>query len=97
MQELIGYTTAIGETTRESGNIIGNSLKTIFSRITTMNPSIDALKSINVEVHDLQGNVRPVARILDDLGKKWHTLKCWALCWRQHIETSLIQWKSKLS
>ena len=25
LEELIGFTTAIGETTRESGNIIGNS------------------------------------------------------------------------
>ncbi|MFK3936699.1 phage tail tape measure protein [Alkalihalobacillus sp. NPDC078783] len=74
LQELIGYSTAIGETTRESGNILGNSLKTIASRVTTMNPSIDALASVGVAVHDLEGNVRPVARILDDLGERWQTL-----------------------
>ena len=74
LEELIGFTTAIGETTRESGNIIGNSLKTIFSRITTMNPSIEALGKVGVAVRDMEGNIRPVARILDDLAFRWKDL-----------------------
>lgn len=74
MQELIGMTVAIGETTRESGSIIGNSLKTIFSRITTMDGSIEALQSVGVAVRDMEGNIRPVARILDDLAARWHSL-----------------------
>ena len=74
LQELIGMTVAIGETTRESGSIIGNSLKTIFSRITTMDDSIEALQSVGVAVRDMEGNIRPVARILDDLAARWHSL-----------------------
>lgn len=77
LQELIGYTTAIGEVTRESGNIIGNSLKTIFSRITTMDSSIEVLESIGVAVHEFRDgveSVRPVADILEDLAAKWGSL-----------------------
>lgn len=77
LQELIGYTTAIGEVTRESGNIIGNSLKTIFSRITTMDSSIEVLESIGVAVHEIRDgveSVRPVADILEDLAAKWGSL-----------------------
>lgn len=74
MEDLIGMTVAIGETTRESGNIIGNSLKTIFSRITTMDESIAALEGVGVSVEDMNGSLRPVSGILDDLGHRWSTL-----------------------
>lgn len=42
--------------------------------MTTMNPSIEALQSVGVAVNDMEGNVRPVADILGDLGAKWSTL-----------------------
>ena len=74
LEELIGMSVAIGETTRESGNIIGNSLKTIFSRVTTMGGSIEALQSVGVAVHDMEGGLKPVARILDDLASRWSSL-----------------------
>lgn len=77
LQEVVGYTTAIGEVTRESGNIIGNSLKTIFSRITTIDSSIEALNSIGVAVHEIRDgveSVRPVSDILTDLASKWKGL-----------------------
>ncbi|MET3505629.1 phage tail tape measure protein [Halalkalibacter oceani] len=51
-----------------------NSLKTIFSRITTMDGSIDALNSVGIAVHNMEGDVRPVANILDELGSKWSSL-----------------------
>lgn len=74
LEQLIGMTVAIGETTRESGSIIGNSLKTIFSRITTMDKSVEMLNELNVATHDMAGNVRPVADILTDLASKWSSL-----------------------
>lgn len=74
LQHLIGYTTAIGSATRESGSIIGNSLKTIFSRLTTNDSAVDALKSINISIKDIEGNVRPVQDIVDELAGKWGTL-----------------------
>lgn len=44
------YTTAIGEVSRESGSILGNSLKSIFSRITSVSGAIGALADIGISV-----------------------------------------------
>jgi TP901 family phage tail tape measure protein len=72
--ELNGYTAAIGSTTRETGTVIGNGLKTIFSRITTAQPAIQSLEAVGVSIHDLAGNVKPVSEILGELAGKWNTL-----------------------
>lgn len=74
MEESIGHITAISAVTQESGKIIGNSLKTIYSRITTMKEAETVLNSVNVQVKDMEGNVRPVQDILSDLGAKWDEL-----------------------
>lgn len=74
LDELLGFTTAIGAATRESGNIVGNSLKTIMSRITTNSSAIGALNDIGISINDLEGNVRPVTDILGELAGKWSSL-----------------------
>lgn len=74
LDTLIGYITAIGSTTRETGSIIGNGLKTIVSRITTMTEAEDALNAVNISIRDMEGNIRPVEDILDELAGKWATL-----------------------
>lgn len=74
IDDLNGYIAAIGSTTRESGSVIGNGLKTILSRITTMDDASTALDSVNISIKDLQGNVRPVSNILSDLAGKWSSL-----------------------
>jgi TP901 family phage tail tape measure protein len=74
INELTGYIAAIGSTTRESGNIIGNGLKTIMSRITTMGGAKTALEGINISIKDMGGNIRPVSDILEELSGKWTTL-----------------------
>ncbi|WP_117595754.1 phage tail tape measure protein, partial [Bacillus paralicheniformis] len=43
LEENVGNITAIGAVTMESGSIIGNSLKTIYSRITTLSEAEDVL------------------------------------------------------
>uniref|UniRef100_UPI001BE63254 phage tail tape measure protein n=1 Tax=Exiguobacterium sp. s78 TaxID=2751197 RepID=UPI001BE63254 len=73
IDELIGYMTAIQEVTRDSGATVGNSLKTIFSRI-TMGGSVEALKEINVAVYEADGSTRKFGDIMSDLSKKWDTL-----------------------
>ncbi|WP_010498397.1 phage tail tape measure protein [Paenibacillus elgii] len=73
LDQLIGYTTAIGEVTRESGSVIGNMQKSIFSRLFT-DASISALHSVNVEVLDFNGENRKASEILSDLGEKWKSL-----------------------
>lgn len=74
LEQLVGYTTAIGAATRESGNIIGNSLKTIFSRIGTLSKAQDALAEVGVSVRDSSGEMRDVSEIIDELGNKWQNL-----------------------
>lgn len=74
LEQLTSYTTAIGSATRESGNIIGNSLKTIFSRIGTLNKAQDALAEVGVSVRDSSGEMREVSEVIDELGNKWQNL-----------------------
>ncbi|UUV25845.1 phage tail tape measure protein [Lysinibacillus sp. FN11] len=74
LDELLGYTTAIGAATRESGNIVGNSLKTIFSRITTNSSAIGALNDIGISIEDMEGKVKPVSSIIQEIAGKWNQL-----------------------
>ncbi|MCP1159456.1 phage tail tape measure protein [Bacillus infantis] len=74
MQDLLSYITAIGSTTRESGSIIGNGLKTIISRITTMSEAETALNGVNISIRDMAGNVKPVSSIIETLAGKWSDL-----------------------
>ena len=74
LNDLIGYTTAIGAATRESGSIIGNSLKTIFARITTNSKAISALESVGISIEDYNGQARSSSDILAELAGRWDTL-----------------------
>lgn len=74
LEEMIGHVTAIGVATRESGTIVGNSLKTIYSRITTMDGAVDILDSVGVSTKGLDGEMRSVSDILEDLHGKWDGL-----------------------
>lgn len=74
LNNLTGYIAAISTVTQESGDVIGNGLKTIFSRITTMKTATDAIKSAGVEIYDSFGQVRKVQDILADLAGNWNTL-----------------------
>lgn len=77
MEETVGAITAIGSVTMESGAIIGNAIKTIESRITTLDDAGTILEGVGVKIHTMTKageEIRPVADIMDDLGKKWRTL-----------------------
>ncbi|WP_363321707.1 phage tail tape measure protein [Bacillus glycinifermentans] len=67
-------TTAIQSSTKESGNIVGNALKTIFARIQTNGAAIKSLESIGIAVKDVGGEARPVSKILEELHQKWDSL-----------------------
>jgi TP901 family phage tail tape measure protein len=73
MDELLGYITAIQEVTRDSGANIGNSLKTIFSRI-TMSGSVNALQDVGVDVFNDDGSTREFSTIIGELASKWESL-----------------------
>lgn len=74
LDEMIGQVTAIGVATRESGSVIGNSLKSIYSRITTVPESVEGLKEIGISVKDASGEMRSAKDILDELHGKWGNL-----------------------
>lgn len=74
LDENLGNITAITTATKESGAIVGNSLKTIYSRITTNDSAINALSEIGISIKDIEGNVRPVKSILDELAGRWTNL-----------------------
>lgn len=74
LEKMIGQVTAIGVATRESGSIVGNSLKTIYSRLTTMDESVDALSAVGISIKDSAGDMRSAGDILDELSTKWSGL-----------------------
>jgi TP901 family phage tail tape measure protein len=73
LDELVGNVTAIGVATRESGEVIGNSLKTIYSRLTSSD-SASALAAVGVNVKKANGENETASKILTELGEKWHKL-----------------------
>lgn len=78
LEEVVGQVTAIGSVTMESGEKIGNSLKSIYSRITTMDESRDILDSVGVAIRSIgesgETEIRPVTDILSDLALVWNDL-----------------------
>ncbi|AYP68259.1 tail length tape measure protein [Bacillus phage vB_BcoS-136] len=78
LEENIGNITAIGSVTMESGKQIGNGLKTIYSRVTTLSKAEEVLNGVGVAVKTIGENgeehVRPVNAILKDLAGSWHDL-----------------------
>ena len=76
----------VAEKTRDSGSEIGNSLKTILTRISkasTMADDVDnesiskaaaALHSIGVEVYEQDGTFRNFITIITELQQKWDSL-----------------------
>lgn len=74
MEESLGHITAISTLTGETGEVLGNSLKTIYSRLTTMEGAESALNNVGVAVKDSAGEAREAQDILEDLGETWHTL-----------------------
>lgn len=73
-------------TTRESANIVGTAFRTIFARIqglnlgetlddgTTLNKYSQALESVGISIFDVNGEIRSMDSLLDELGSKWETL-----------------------
>ena len=78
--------TTIVSTTRQSSSIVGNALKTIFSRLDsvslgeTLEDGVDytkytkALSQVGVEAVNVNGDLRNMNDILDDLGNRWESL-----------------------
>ncbi|GIP32606.1 phage tail tape measure protein [Paenibacillus sp. J2TS4] len=74
MEEMLGHITAIGSVTRESGSIVGESLKEIYSRLTTRSGSADALRTVGLSIAAANGEMKSATALLDELAGKWNTL-----------------------
>ena len=78
--------TTITAKTRQSADVVGTALKTLFARIeglklgetlddgTTLNKYSQALEAVGVHIKDGTGNLKDMDNILDEIGAKWETL-----------------------
>ena len=53
------------QTTARGGSVIGNALKTIFTRL-QRGETLNQLENFNIQVRDLQGNILPAVQILQN-------------------------------
>jgi TP901 family phage tail tape measure protein len=72
--ELNAMITSVQQTTGRGGAVIGNAMKTIFTRLQRQS-TLDALESFNVAVRDVEGNTLPAMKILDNFAKSYKGLK----------------------
>lgn len=73
-------------TTRQSADIVGTAFKTLFARIqdlelgkelddgTTLGQYSQALATIGIDIKDVNGEIKDMNVILDEMGAKWNTL-----------------------
>lgn len=82
LQQVEGYITAIAVATGKSGDEIGNSLKSIMSRVYKLGSEglesegkpEQMLNDMGVAVRDAEGNFRDFSAILSDLDIKWQRM-----------------------
>jgi TP901 family phage tail tape measure protein len=73
LNELIAIVTAAQQTTARGGAVIGNSFKTIFTRL-QRGKVIDLLESLGISTTDSAGELKSTIQLLQDLGKVYDTL-----------------------
>ena len=66
--ELAGIITALQQETSRGGAVIGNALKTIFTRIQDKDTLVK-LRELGITVEDVQGKILPARQILQNLAK----------------------------
>lgn len=71
--ELVALVTSAQQTTARGGAVIGNALKTIFTRI-QRSDTLDQLKELGIAVRDVNGELLGAPDILKNLAKTYDTL-----------------------
>jgi TP901 family phage tail tape measure protein len=71
--ELLAIVTSVQQTTARGGAVIGNSLKTIFTRI-QRTETLDQLEQLGIKVRDLEGNTLPAIQVLSNLSNTFNQL-----------------------
>lgn len=71
--ELNGLIASVQQTTGRGGAVIGNALKTIFTRL-QRTATLDALDNFNVSVRDAQGNTLAATKVLQNFSETYRYL-----------------------
>ena len=71
--ELLAIVTSVQQTTARGGAVIGNSLKTIFTRIQRTD-TLDQLEQLGIQVRTLEGETLPAIQILSNLSSTFNRL-----------------------
>lgn len=74
LEQLLGDSASIMQTTHESGLETGESLKQIYSSLTTMGPAVDVMSNLGIEIRGSNGELKTATEILDDLAAKFQTV-----------------------
>ena len=86
LNNLIGLVTALQQNTARGGSVIGNGLKTIFTRIQRP-ASLRQLEDMSIAVRDLTGAVLPADKILQNIAKTFDSLS-------QAQQSNLVQFSA---
>jgi TP901 family phage tail tape measure protein len=73
LDELVAIVTTLQQTTARGGSVIGNALKTIFTRVQRAD-TLEQLNALGVEIKDLEGNTLPAIKILKNLADTYDDL-----------------------
>lgn len=71
--QLLGAVTAAQQQTARGGKVIGNSFKTIFTRV-QRSSTINRLEELGIAVRDMAGNTLPAITVLENLAKTYENL-----------------------
>lgn len=71
--QLVGAVTSAQQITARGGAVIGNSFKTIFTRI-QRSSTLDRLQELGIAVRDIRGATLPALTVLTNLSKTYDTL-----------------------
>ncbi len=86
-EQLLGMVGAVSEATRRSASVVGNSFKTIFSRLTNvaagkmtddlgepLNDVEQVFNGLNIKLRDSSGEFRNMYDVISELANKWTKL-----------------------
>ena len=83
--QLESYISVISTTTRQSAEMVGNAMKTLMARMTSikagaeedgvsLNQVDEVLQRVGISLRDTSGNFIPLGTIIDQIGAKWSSL-----------------------
>ena len=73
LDELVGVISAVQERTARGGAVIGNSFKTIFTRIQSLD-KLKTMQNLGVQIEDASGKILSGTQLIQNLGKTIETL-----------------------